>query len=268
MFQREAERGQRLAAAGRHREREQARRQRRFCIGMVEDGRAQPIHLRVVAAMSGHVAADRAQMMRADGAAARGHRLAAAADIERLGPQKIRIDQAGEQHPDEEGELKARRDGVRGRKLHAAAEVVEAGQAGRMRLPAVIGLKRFDAAVRERRARAFAAGAVHQAGMMAGDAEGQEAAQLRAIQADRFLRASAAVVRPLGAAMGPADVALIGARGFADVVQQAHGQCGGRGAEMRREAGGELADLAQVMRQRLPCALGLAFHRMRIVLHA
>ena len=169
----EGERGQRLAAAGRHGEREQARRLRGTRADMGEDARTLPVDL-AFPALRRQV---RIQPRRQVGE--RRPRLARFAADEPLGLEEVGVDQAGEQLSGEKAELEA---------LSAIAqlEMRRCRQACRRRRhlgPAVEGLDRLLQALGERCP--LPADPVGQPRMVPGDRVGQEPADAVAVAVDR-----------------------------------------------------------------------------------
>ena len=209
MVEREGERGQGLAAASRHGQREHAGRLRGASQNMAIDLGPQRIDWcgRRAAQQSIHVALQpHTQLVQATMVAPH-EGLAFGGGIESLGLQKIRIHQTGKQHPCHEGlgktlqraDLPSLRRKYRFRRQGAG-----------MGLPAAIGCLRYlqpgIEAIR-----------IGKPGMVAGDHIGEHPAQPRRIGPACLLRSCCRMVRPAGVVA--ADVVLEGRRTFANVVQ-------------------------------------------------
>ena len=253
VVEREAERGERLAAAGRHGQGEHAGRLR----GLRPD-------------MRQHLGADRADAASPPGGEARHMRLVAreelgqqglerrpvpialpafGAVVEGLRRQEVGVDQAGEQHPAEQAELEAGFSGVDPEALrHEPAKWrIELLPPHRVRLREI--------ALQPLVERDLAAEAVRQPRMMSGDRIGDELGQQpvsrRLDEVESEASAGGRVVR----AANVPEPALEGLGVFPDVMK-GRGELGGGLKRQRRSHGpGEAGGPAQVFLQRLPAGL-------------
>ena len=182
------------------------------------------------------------------------HRFVAGLGVEALRFEKIRVHEAGEQHPDQEGLGEAF---VRGARREAACRREHGGrrQQARERLPSGRrhGLPLLQAS--------FEIGAVRQPGVMARDDEGEHLADRLRKPGRGDLRAR----RRMIAAAAPLalDVSLELRRELADVVQIACNPGRLRPPERLREVGRAFAHGREVIRQQFPIRPARIVRRMR-----